>query len=206
MASTIVHGLVLASLWSESPQYMANAQYAEVMVEILSAEPEQPLSTHPVKIAVAPVNLRSHPVEFSTVKTHTPGFSPIRASTPKFTSSIVANTQTVKTPRPVQTTALASPAASRQAQGVDQKDSRNTVRKHLEAFKYYPASARRRGIEGDVDVSFMLVRGGVAEQVEVLKGSGYAVLDRAAMTTVARAQPFPVGNGQYRFHLRFRKL
>jgi len=84
--------------------------------------------------------------------------------------------------------------------------NQHAVRHRLEAFKYYPASARRRGIEGDVDVSFMLVHGGVAEQVKVLKGSGYAVLDRAALTTVARAQPFPVENGQFRFHLRFRRL
>ncbi|GMQ99870.1 MAG: hypothetical protein BMS9Abin18_0698 [Zetaproteobacteria bacterium] len=126
---------------------------------------------------------------------------------------MVASTKTLKTSRSAQTVALAAsvpsasdPVISRQVQHKDQKGSRNAVRKHLEAFKYYPASARRRGIEGDVDVSFMLVHGGVAEKVKVLKGSGYAVLDRAALTTVARAQPFPVENGQFRFHLRFRRL
>jgi len=185
---------------------MTGAQYVDVMVEIMPAEPEQTLSAHPVKAAVASVHPR--PVRPGTVKKHPPGSAHIHTLTPEWPAHRVASTQAVKTSQPVQMAALSSssPASFRQAQGVDQKSNRNVVRKHLEAFKYYPASARRRGIEGDVDVSFMLVHGGIAEHVELLKGSGYAVLDRAAITTVARAQPFPVENGQYRFHLRFRRL
>jgi len=73
-------------------------------------------------------------------------------------------------------------------------------------FKYYPASARRRGIEGHVEVGFTLTRDGAADQVSVLHGSGYAMLDHAALETVHRAQPFPVENGKYRFSLRFKRL
>jgi len=80
------------------------------------------------------------------------------------------------------------------------------VRNHLEVFKYYPASARRRGIEGHVEVGFTLTRDGAADQVSVLHGSGYAVLDHAALETVYRAQPFPIENGKYRFSLRFKRL
>jgi len=80
------------------------------------------------------------------------------------------------------------------------------VRKHLESYKYYPASARRRGIEGHVDVSFRLIPDGSADQVSVLHGSGYAVLDHAALETVYRAQPFPIGRGKYRFRLTFKRL
>jgi len=211
VASAAIHGLVVARLWPEPPQYMADAQYAEVMVEILPAESERAISTQHGKAAIMPDTPRLHPVTSSAVKTRVPSPVHIHTSTSSFPPSSVASIQTAKTSRPVQTVALATPAASdppvsRQVQREDQKGNRNTVRKHLEAFKYYPTSARRRGIEGDVDVSFMLAHGGVAEQVKVLKGSGYAVLDRAALTTVARAQPFPVGNGQFRFHLRFRRL
>ena len=99
-----------------------------------------------------------------------------------------------------------APAARPQSRNEDELRRQSLIRGHLEAFKFYPASARRRGIEGDVDVSFSLTGGGMAEQVKVRKGSGYAVLDRAALMTVARAQPFPVGNGRYRFRLRFRRL
>lgn len=80
------------------------------------------------------------------------------------------------------------------------------VRRHLERFKFYPLSARRRGIGGDVEVGFRLTAGGKAEQVRVLASSGYDILDEAALQTVNRAQPFPVGDGQYRFRLRFRRL
>jgi len=88
----------------------------------------------------------------------------------------------------------------------DVDKSRRLIRKHLESFKYYPASARRRGIEGHVEVGFTLTHDGAAGQVAVLHGSGYAVLDHAALETVYRAQPFPVENGQYRFSLRFKRL
>jgi len=91
----------------------------------------------------------------------------------------------------------------------DVEDSSQTllmVRKHLESYKYYPASARRRGIEGYVDVSFRLMPHGTADQVSVLHGSGYAVLDHAALESVYRAQPFPIGNGKYRFRLTFKRL
>jgi len=98
------------------------------------------------------------------------------------------------------------PASSRQEQRADVQAVRKSVRNHLEAFKYYPASARRRGIEGEVDVSFFLTGGGLASRLKVLRGSGYAVLDRAALKTVARAQPFPVDYGEYRFRLHFRRL
>jgi len=98
------------------------------------------------------------------------------------------------------------PASSRQEQRAGVQAVRKIVRNHLEAFKYYPASARRRGIEGEVDVSFFLTGGGLASRLKVLRGSGYAVLDRAALKTVARAQPFPVDYGEYRFRLHFRRL
>jgi len=93
-----------------------------------------------------------------------------------------------------------------QVDAVEMDRIRMLVRSHLEAFKYYPASARRRGIEGHVEVGFTLTRGGAADQVSVLHGSGYAMLDHAALETVYRAQPFPVENGKYRFSLRFKRL
>jgi len=93
-----------------------------------------------------------------------------------------------------------------QVDAVEMDRIRMLVRSHLEAFKYYPASARRRGIEGHVEIGFTLTRDGAADEVSVLHGSGYAMLDHAALETVHRAQPFPVENGKYRFSLRFKRL
>lgn len=80
------------------------------------------------------------------------------------------------------------------------------VRAKLEESKWYPASARRRGIEGDVELGFSLNREGYAKQASILIGSGYAMLDQAALETVKRAEPFPADGGEYRFKLRFRRL
>lgn len=85
-------------------------------------------------------------------------------------------------------------------------DKQLAVRRHLERFKYYPASARRRDIAGDVEVAFHLRSDGMAEQVLVMASSGYEILDRAALETVNRAQPFPATGGQYQFRLRFQHL
>jgi len=95
---------------------------------------------------------------------------------------------------------------SLQSVQLDQDRMRLQVRTHLEKFKYYPSSARRRGIEGQVEVAFTLSNKGAANKVSILHGSGYALLDHAALETVNRAQPFPVEDGQYRFRLQFQRL
>jgi len=104
--------------------------------------------------------------------------------------------------------AVATKVAPSDPAGDMQNEGKNLemVRRHLEAHKFYPASARRRGIEGDVQVGFDLDRRGRAGGISILAGSGHAVLDRAAIQTVVRAQPFPVHGGAYSFRLRFRRL
>jgi len=79
------------------------------------------------------------------------------------------------------------------------------IRRHLEHFKYYPTSARRRGIEGQVEIAFDLDGRGVASGLQLLSRSGYRILDRAALETVRRASPFPARGGHYRFQLVFRQ-
>jgi len=80
------------------------------------------------------------------------------------------------------------------------------VRNRLERYKYYPASARRRGIEGEVELDFALNGKGEAHSVSIVASSGYNILDSAALRTVRRAQPFPVAGGRYHFRLRFSRL
>ncbi|MDQ6971481.1 MAG: TonB family protein [Mariprofundaceae bacterium] len=94
-------------------------------------------------------------------------------------------------------------AGAEMAQVVGEAERLHTVRSRLERFKHYPSSARRRGIEGAVDVSFRLNGNGRAEDMQLMSGSGYSILDDAALSTVRRAEPFPVHQGSYRFRLRF---
>lgn len=60
---------------------------------------------------------------------------------------------------------------------------------HIEQHKWYPKAARRRGIEGDIEVTFLLLPDGSANAVEVT--SGPEVLLEAARKTMARATPLP---------------
>ncbi|MGF1615137.1 MAG: energy transducer TonB [Gammaproteobacteria bacterium] len=64
----------------------------------------------------------------------------------------------------------------------------------LERSKFYPRQARRRGLQGLVQVRFRVLRDGSFEDLQVIAGSGSSLLDRAALQTVTQASgavPFP---------------
>ena len=63
------------------------------------------------------------------------------------------------------------------------------VMAHIEAHKWYPKSARRRGIQGEVKVSFILMPDGSIKDIEVRDGPG--VLVAAAGSAVNKAVPMP---------------
>lgn len=233
-ASVVGHGLLLAA-WLQLPHPgsapAATSNSAWVSVEMLPAlepvkseSPEQRQEAAPVRrlvsdagsepqkqLARAEAKEAPHVTDKAKARTVAgPPQEPVQAvavlpPTQEIQSSPVANTE--KTPAEV------SHARAEQIEPVKQPVADNDteqvnrlVRHHLESFKFYPGGARRRGIEGHVDVGFTLTRRGEATAVTVLQGSGYAVLDRAALETVSRAQPFPVADGTFRFRLNFRRL
>jgi protein TonB len=61
----------------------------------------------------------------------------------------------------------------------------------IQRHKDYPASARARGEKGVVQVAFAIDRQGRVISSNVAHASGFATLDRAAMETIQKAQPFP---------------
>lgn len=65
------------------------------------------------------------------------------------------------------------------------------VKKKIEQSKYYPEWARERGIEGVVRISFLIVKEGNIDEMNVVASSGYKVLDETALDTIKRASPFP---------------
>ncbi len=65
----------------------------------------------------------------------------------------------------------------------------------IERSKNYPRVARERGIQGVVHVRFKLRTTGDVETVEIVKSSGYDILDSASIRTVYRAAPMPYVNG-----------
>jgi TonB family protein len=65
----------------------------------------------------------------------------------------------------------------------------------IERTKNYPRLARERGIEGEVRLRFRLDSAGSVEAIEIVKSSGYEILDTASIQAVYRAAPMPSVQG-----------
>ena len=65
----------------------------------------------------------------------------------------------------------------------------------LDRAKTYPRLARERGIQGVVHVRFKLRPSGDVERAEIVRSSGYDILDNASLKAVYRASPMPYVSG-----------
>ncbi len=65
----------------------------------------------------------------------------------------------------------------------------------IERVKSYPRIARERGIEGVVHLRFRVRPEGEVDRVEIVRSSGYEILDTASVRTVYRAAPMPYVRG-----------
>ena len=63
--------------------------------------------------------------------------------------------------------------------------------KRINRSKYYPAAARRRGIEGSPKVTFEIDPDGRVTNATIATSCGNVQLDKAALETVRRAAPLP---------------
>jgi len=61
----------------------------------------------------------------------------------------------------------------------------------LERYKNYPAAAQARHETGVATIAFTINREGKVSASRIVRGSGFAALDREAIATVQRAAPFP---------------
>lgn len=52
----------------------------------------------------------------------------------------------------------------------------------------YPERAKRKGLEGKVEVSFVILENGVTSEIEVVATSGHEILDNSAVEGVARTR------------------
>ncbi|GIZ13720.1 energy transducer TonB [Pseudomonas sp. NCCP-436] len=62
---------------------------------------------------------------------------------------------------------------------------------HLARYKRYPEDARRRGLKGINRLRFVIDGNGRVLSYELTEKAGSAVLDRATLQTIRRAQPLP---------------
>jgi TonB family protein len=67
----------------------------------------------------------------------------------------------------------------------------------MDRHKQYPMLAQRRGLEGTGSVRVRIDRQGHVLERSVLKSTGEAMLDEAALDMVRRANPFPAVPPEY---------
>ena len=134
----------------------------------------------PRRIASAPlVQPRTIPV---------PAPSPVEPddSAPVTSPEGVIGGGSVSPPGPDEAAPVAGPPAAIEARPADLA----SVRTALSRTFVYPTEARRRGWAGRVVLAFTLEADGRLRDLEVRSGSGYPILDEAALEAVRRAAPF----------------
>ena len=79
-----------------------------------------------------------------------------------------------------------------------------SIRRRIEHAKIYPEAARRQGIQGTVDLRFRIAADGSVETLEILRSSGFPLLDEASQQTIRRAAPYPRVQGWVRLPVSYR--
>ncbi|MFW7378016.1 MAG: energy transducer TonB [Oligoflexus sp.] len=65
-----------------------------------------------------------------------------------------------------------------------------TVRKAFELVWTYPSEAARRGLQGEVQVQFTIMKNGSVERIRVVASSGHKILDDAVIEAIQLSSPY----------------
>lgn len=65
------------------------------------------------------------------------------------------------------------------------------IKQKIEDSKTYPIIAQKYGIEGKVFLNFTILSNGFADDIKIVSSSGFEILDKEAIATVKKANPFP---------------
>ncbi|MCX5736574.1 MAG: energy transducer TonB [candidate division NC10 bacterium] len=97
-------------------------------------------------------------------------------------------------------------APGRGGTGASVADLWRVIRRKIEHehAKAYPETAHLEGIEGTVEVRFRIAGNGSVETVEVVRSSGFPVLDELSVQTIHRAGPYPVVADEIQISLSYR--
>lgn len=66
------------------------------------------------------------------------------------------------------------------------------IAEQIQKHKLYPMAARKRALEGDVELAFTVLTDGTVEELCVVKGNVNALLKDAAILSVKKSVPFDV--------------
>jgi len=65
------------------------------------------------------------------------------------------------------------------------------IKQKIESHRKYPNWAKKQGFEGTAHLKFTVLSTGFAKDIKIIKSSGFNILDKEAVSTIKRAQPFP---------------
>jgi protein TonB len=176
----------------------AQTQVTEARAANAAAQPSLQRKQEP-KPATAPRAAESRPTRMEEAKRQP--ISLQRSSEPRRAAKPLANA----VPRPAAVAAIprsadmaaytaAQPKADAARAAKLEDEYLERVWRALERSKFYPRRARRRGLHGQVQVRFRVLRDGSFDDLEVIASSGSRLLDQAALQTVTKvsgAFPFP---------------
>jgi TonB family protein len=80
-------------------------------------------------------------------------------------------------------------SVAKQAADSRKVDYFSQLQAHIEACKYYPRAARKQGVEGRVEVSFQLLKGGGVKNIQ--STGAHRLLKHAATRAIKEALPLP---------------
>jgi len=73
-----------------------------------------------------------------------------------------------------------------------------SIKRKIELVWQYPYEAAAAGIQGELTVDFVIARSGKLESVDLVRGSGYKVLDDEAIRSIRMAAPFDPIPAEYK--------
>ncbi|MFZ1804788.1 MAG: energy transducer TonB [Nitrospira sp.] len=166
-------------------QKVERPQVHQEQVEQSIAEIVQPMSG-PVAVAASSEPVESQLLSNEPVAVAAAPPSPSEAPVPQEAPALVSSQNTLVDAAPVQVARTVGPTAEAK---LDHQWLAESLWRRVAELKRYPNSARMNGQEGKVILKAVIRSDGQLADVFVLKSSGYAALDMAAMEAVKLACP-----------------
>ena len=184
--SLVLHGLLLQLAHLSSPPPLKRAPVQAYLASSPVSMPAPPAAFDPPAPAVPPREVRKQGPRWSVpLQVADLSVDPapdLRSSRAAEKPSVAAES---KPPAPAAAAGLAAPAYPLAQLEID-------ILHWLQRHRRYPRSALRLRLQGEVEVKFSLSREGLLLHSAVVKSSGYALLDQAALELLQRAQPYPL--------------
>jgi protein TonB len=201
-------GLLLGLPAAPPPTAPAAAAEPRLSVALVAAEPAAPTRAEPESAPAPepppepvplvrpeptpdPVVVPSRPIEHASIEVEVvPSLLPV--PTPAEAAPQAEAATPVVTAGATRPEAIPVESQTRSAIDVDglALDYKRALQEAIARNKRYPRMARRLGQEGTVEVGFVILNDGRLQDVRVVRGSGYAPLDRAAVDSVHRLGRF----------------